>query len=278
LWTNGWMDEAGTSHGGRPRPTRHCVRCEPSYPQKKGMHTLPYPIFGPCLLWPDGWMDEDAAWYGSRPRPRPHCTRRGPSSRKRGTAAPPLFLAHVYCGHGRQSLQLLLSSCFIILDGPREVLIGRSAPERAWLEDGDVLTCTADSSPPATYDWTELTTGVHLHKGAELVVDVCRLFSVIGWNVTRREVVLLCSATGNNHSDFSNITATLHRNKLCAGLLISFRSGIKWWIINTTLCSKKTGPWVWWSSFFVTQCRKSWAVTPVSGNCSCIGSGLYLRL
>ena len=25
--------------------------------------------------------------------------------------------------------------------------------------------------------------------------------------------------------------------------------------------------------FFVTQCRKSWPVTPVSGNCSCIGSG-----
>ena len=54
---------------------------------------------------------QDAAWYGSRPRPRPHCTRRGPSSRERGTAAPPLFSAHVYCGHGRPS-QLLLSSCF----------------------------------------------------------------------------------------------------------------------------------------------------------------------
>ena len=29
---------------------------------------------------------------------------------ERGTAAPPLFSAHVYCGHGRPS-QLLLSSC-----------------------------------------------------------------------------------------------------------------------------------------------------------------------
>ena len=111
LWPSGCMDQDGTWYGGKPRPTRHCVRCGPSYPQKKG-HTHPQPIFGPCLLWPNGWMDEDAAWYGSRPRPRPHCTRRGPSSRERGTAAPPLFSAHVYCRHGRQS-QLLLSSCAV---------------------------------------------------------------------------------------------------------------------------------------------------------------------
>ena len=89
-------------------PTRHCVRCGPSYPQTKG-HTHPHPIFGACLLLPNGWMDEDATWYGSRPRPRPHCTRRDPSSRERGTATP-LYSAHVYCGHGRPS-QLLLSSC-----------------------------------------------------------------------------------------------------------------------------------------------------------------------
>jgi len=81
---------------------------DPATGRKKG-HP-PHPIFDPCLLWPNGWMDEDAAWYGSRPRPRPHCTRRGPSSRERGAAAPPLFSAHVYCGHGRPS-QLLLSSC-----------------------------------------------------------------------------------------------------------------------------------------------------------------------
>jgi len=111
LWPNGCMDQDATWYGGRPRPTQHCVRCGPSYPQKKRAHT-PHPIFGPCLLWPNGWMDEDDAWYGSRPRPRPHCTRRGASSRERGTAASPLFSADVYCGHGRPS-QLLLSSCHI---------------------------------------------------------------------------------------------------------------------------------------------------------------------
>jgi len=88
LWPNGCMDEDATWYGGRPRPTQHCVRCGPSYPQKKG--TLAPTQFWPiCLLWPNGWMDEDAAWYGSRPRPRPHCTRRGTSSSEKGTTAPP---------------------------------------------------------------------------------------------------------------------------------------------------------------------------------------------
>ena len=38
LWPSGCMDQNATSYGGRPRPTRHCVRCGPSYPQNKG-HT-----------------------------------------------------------------------------------------------------------------------------------------------------------------------------------------------------------------------------------------------
>jgi len=52
------------------------------------------------VLWPKGWMDQDATWYGRRPRPRRHCVKWGPSSplAERGTAAPPHFSAHVYCG------------------------------------------------------------------------------------------------------------------------------------------------------------------------------------
>ena len=73
------------------------------------------PVFFPCLTWPNSWLDEDATWYGSRPRPRPHCVRRGPSSPRDRCTAAPLFLAHVFCGHGRPS-QLLLSSCSILGD------------------------------------------------------------------------------------------------------------------------------------------------------------------
>jgi len=40
-WPNGWMHQDATWFGGRPRPTRHCVRCGPSYPQKKGTPTPP---------------------------------------------------------------------------------------------------------------------------------------------------------------------------------------------------------------------------------------------
>ena len=150
------MHEDATWYEGRPRPRRHCVRWEPSFPPlkrhspnfrpmsvvakwldglrchlvwrlasaqatvfdtdpatpRKRAHP-PHPIFGPCLLWQNGWMDEDATWYGSRPRPRSHCIRRGPSCPRKGHSSPPLFSAHVYCGHGRPS-QLLLSSCFKI--------------------------------------------------------------------------------------------------------------------------------------------------------------------
>ena len=77
------------------------------------------PISGPCLLWPNSCMDQDASWYGGWRRPRPHCVRQGPSSPcERGTDAPPLLSADVYCGHGHPS-QLLPSSCFAELTAER---------------------------------------------------------------------------------------------------------------------------------------------------------------
>jgi len=119
LWPNGWMHQDATWYGGRPRPTRHCVRCGPSYPQKKGTPTPPN--FWPMSLWPNGWMYEDAAWYGSRPRPRPHCVLDEVLQLPRkGHVQQPLFSAHVYCGHGRPS-QLLLSSCEMPLITVRKI-------------------------------------------------------------------------------------------------------------------------------------------------------------
>ena len=58
LWINGWMDEAGTWHGGRPQPRRLCVRWGPSpFPKRR---RSPSPIFGPFVLWPNGCMHQDA--------------------------------------------------------------------------------------------------------------------------------------------------------------------------------------------------------------------------
>ena len=56
LWPKGCMYQDATWYGGRPRPTRHCVRCGPSYPRKKGAPTptefLPHVYCGQMA----GWM------------------------------------------------------------------------------------------------------------------------------------------------------------------------------------------------------------------------------
>jgi len=90
LWPNGWMDQDGTWHGGRPQPRRLCVRWGPSpLPQKGAEH--PSRIFGPFLLWPNGWMHQDATWYGGRPQPRGLCVRWGPSPLFPKRWSPPIF-------------------------------------------------------------------------------------------------------------------------------------------------------------------------------------------
>ena len=99
------MDQDATWYRGKPRPRQRCVRWGRSSPLKGHRP----PVFGSCL--PNGCVDEDATWYGSRSQPRPHCVRQGPTSSAKGAQQPPLFSAHVYCGHGRPP-HLLLSSCF----------------------------------------------------------------------------------------------------------------------------------------------------------------------
>ena len=107
---NGLMDQDVTCYGGRPRrPTRHCVRCGPSYPQKKGTPSPTnflahvYVYCGQMARWmktPLGTevdLGEGRIVLDGVPAPAKE-------------AQPPLFWAHVYCGHGRPS-QLLLSSC-----------------------------------------------------------------------------------------------------------------------------------------------------------------------
>ena len=49
LWPNGWMDEAGTCHGGRPQLRRRCVRWRPSPPPRKG-GGAPLPNFRPTSI------------------------------------------------------------------------------------------------------------------------------------------------------------------------------------------------------------------------------------
>jgi len=96
LQPNGCMDQDATWYGGRPRPTRHCVRWGPSSSSPKG--TQP-PIFGQYPWWPNGWMDKDATWCGGRPQPMRLCVRWGSSySQKEEHTHPTQFLAHVCCG------------------------------------------------------------------------------------------------------------------------------------------------------------------------------------
>ena len=106
------MDQDATWYGGRPRPTRHCVRCGPSYPIQNGTPTLTQVLahvyyYGKMA----GWMKTT---LGTEVDLGPgHIVLDGVSAPAKGAQQPPI-LAHVYCGHGRPS-QLLLSSCSVLL-------------------------------------------------------------------------------------------------------------------------------------------------------------------
>jgi len=108
IWPNGCMNQDATWYGDRPRPTRHCVRCGPSFRQKK-RHIHPTQFLAHVYCGQTaGWMKTP---LGTEVDLGPgHIVLDGvPTLRERGITAP-LFWAHVYCGHGRPSQQLL-NSC-----------------------------------------------------------------------------------------------------------------------------------------------------------------------
>jgi len=126
LWPNRWMDQDASWYADKPRPRRRCLRliCVAAPPNGG---TAPSFRFMSIVA---KRMDQRRRHpYGSRPRRRPHCISAVPALREWGTAAPPLFLAHVYCGHGRPS-QLLLSSCctYHRVSSGMLLCMGRSGP------------------------------------------------------------------------------------------------------------------------------------------------------
>ena len=81
--------------------TRHCVRCGPSYPQKNG-HIDPTQFLAHvycCQM--AGWMKTP---LGTEVDLGPgHIVLDGVPVPAKGAQQPPVFSAHVYCGHGRPS-------------------------------------------------------------------------------------------------------------------------------------------------------------------------------
>ena len=92
LSPNGWVDQGGTWHGGRPQPSNLVMLDgDPTPPQKGGGARSP--IFGKFLLCPNGWMHHYATWYGCWHQPRRLCVRwrPSPSSPTNGAEPPPNF-------------------------------------------------------------------------------------------------------------------------------------------------------------------------------------------
>ena len=87
-WPNGWMDQDGTWHRGRPWSSSHCATWGHSSLLKKGAEP---PIFGPFLLSPNGCMNQDGTWHRGGPWSKPHCARWGPNSLPQKVGRLPIF-------------------------------------------------------------------------------------------------------------------------------------------------------------------------------------------
>jgi len=112
-----WMDQDATWWGGAPQPKRQCVRWGPSSPPQKGAEPPPFSAHVYCGQ-TAGWMKMPLSTEVDLSPG--HTVLDGdpalPAKEEQQPPAP-LFLAHVYCGHGRPSQQLL-SSCYISLPRP----------------------------------------------------------------------------------------------------------------------------------------------------------------
>ena len=89
LWPNGCMDQDATWYGGRPRPTRHCDRCGPSYRQKKGTPTPPnfWPVSIVAKM--TGWMKTPLATEVDLGPG--HIVLDGVPAPPKGNSSPPIF-------------------------------------------------------------------------------------------------------------------------------------------------------------------------------------------
>ena len=89
LWLNRCMNQDATWYGGRPWSTRHCVRCGPSFPQKKG-HTHPTQFLAHVYCGQTaGWMKTP---FGTQVDLGPgHIVLDGVPAAAEGAPHPPLF-------------------------------------------------------------------------------------------------------------------------------------------------------------------------------------------
>ena len=137
----------------RPRPTRiYCVRCGPSYPQKKGTPTPP--VFVPCLLWPNGWMDEDAAWHTEVDLGSCRIVLDGVPAPSKGAQQLPSFLLWPQVAHLNYCRALVYCIVLLTLFGR----VGRIASEEVvlnliWTKYTNLIIPLSRSCMPVNENW-----------------------------------------------------------------------------------------------------------------------------
>jgi len=94
LWPNGLMDYDATWYEGRTGPRRLCVRCGPSYPQKKRAHPTQFLAYVYCGQ-TAGWMNTP---HGTEVDLDPgHTVLDGVPAPAKGNGSHPLFSARLLC-------------------------------------------------------------------------------------------------------------------------------------------------------------------------------------